>query len=113
MVFSSEVTELLRARLDGDGSHCGVIALPGALLPEGLAFERLVVVATGDVVHVAVVPHPRAVELATARARAAAATLEEDLPPGRSWCLVLDRGQRCATLAMNTGASSPVAGMWS
>lgn len=44
-----------------------------------------------------------AVDLARARARAAAAMLETDPPAGRGWVLVLDAGQRCAVLSLPRG----------
>ena len=69
-----------------------IVVGPGAVVPEGVDLE------TAGRALLGFVPLARAVEIAAARSRDAAAQLGEVLPHVGGWCLYLDAGQRCAVV---------------
>lgn len=82
---------LRRVRGEG-GALVLLVVVPGAVAPEGVDLE------TAGRALLGFVPLARAVEIAAARSRDAAAQLGEVLPHVGGWCLYLDAGQRCAVV---------------
>lgn len=96
-----DVLRLLRAA--STPGHVAVMLTPGTLPPE---VDGAGSWSTAGGVRIAGVPRVRALEVARARAEAAATQLASDPPSGAAWCLVLESGVRCAVVPFPVEAPS-------